>query len=667
MKKAPAKKDPHNKYHHKGKPVKKNSYTDLIGLAVIILLGTIIYSNSFNCSFHLDDLPRIADNAGIRNLADVKAWWNSYPLRPIGMFTFALNYHFNQLDIHYYHLVNLVIHLINACLVWWLTLLIFSSPAMKDNPIIRQKKVIAFFTALLFVSHPLATQSVTYIVQRMASMVAMFYLLSLVLYMKARLTDKSITSRYLLFAGTLISALLAMLTKENAFTLPFAILLLEIFFLQTRKLSINFKDIRVILSMAVFLGLIIILPLNLPSGIFKPIPPSNGNTFTVTPLNYLFTQFSVIVKYFQLLLLPVNQNLDYEFPLANTFFTIRTIFSFLVLLSLIIAAILLFKRYRIISFGIFWFFLTISIESSIIPISDLIFEHRTYLPSYGFFLLLSSAICILLWNKYQYQAISVFVIIIGANSILTYERNEVWKDELTLWNDVVSKSPDKARPITNRGIAYGNLGQWDKALTDYSRALEINPNYDEAIINHGVALASLRQWDKAIADYTRAISLDPKSALAYSDRSISYGNLGQNDKAIDDCSRAIDIDPNYVKAYFNRGVLYGKIGQWNKAIADYSSAIRIDPSYSQAYCNRSTAYGSLGQWEKAIFDCSRAIGIEPKYVKAYFNRGTAYCNLGQWDNAIADFSKAIEIDPDFKAAYSNRDFAYKRMQSEKKR
>jgi hypothetical protein len=267
------------------KELKHNRYSDVAVLAIIILLGIIIYSNSFDCSFHFDDLTRIVDNTSIHKLADVKAWWNSYPSRPIGMFTFALNYHFNQLDVWYYHLFNLIIHLINACLVWWLTLLIFSSPALKDDPIIKHKNVFAFIIALLFVSHPLATQSVTYIIQRMAALMAMFYILSLILYVKARLTNKGNSYKILFFTGSFISAMLAMLTKENAFTLPFAILLFEFFLLRTKKLSINFRDYRVILLIAAFLGLIIIVALKFSFSIFNPILRGVGHTYTVTPLN----------------------------------------------------------------------------------------------------------------------------------------------------------------------------------------------------------------------------------------------------------------------------------------------------------------------------------------------------------------------------------------------
>ena len=194
MKKEPLKKGAQKKYPPKKGSnlvyqVKKSRYSDLVGLAIIILLGIIIYSNSFDCSFHFDDFRSIVNNTNIKNLSDVRAIWNFSPNRPIAIFSFALNYHFDQFDVRYYHLFNLVVHLINACLAGWLILLIFSSPAIKDQPIAGNKRVLAFLTALLFVSHPLATQSVTYIIQRMASMVAMFYLLSLVLYVKARLSE----------------------------------------------------------------------------------------------------------------------------------------------------------------------------------------------------------------------------------------------------------------------------------------------------------------------------------------------------------------------------------------------------------------------------------------------------------------------------------------------
>jgi len=376
----------------------------------------------------------------------------------------------------------------------------------------------------------------------------------------------------------------------------------------------------------------LIIPLKFSFSIFRPIPPMLGHAYTVTPFNYLFTQFSVIVKYVQLLFLPINQHLDYDFPISNTFFEIRTLLSFLVLLSLVILAIFSFKKYRIISFGIFWFFLTLSIESSFIPLDDLIFEHRTYLPSFGFFLILTSGMYLLHWNKYKYITSSIFVIIVGSYSYLAFERNEIWKDELSLWNDNVTKTPNLSIALMNRGLAYADLGQWEKAIDDYSRVLEIDPTYVETYDNRGVAYCNLNQWEKAI----------------------------------DDFSKAIKIDSNFLRAYYNRGIAYGKIGPMDKSIADYSRLIEIYPKSDKAYANRGVDYFKLGQLDKAIVDYSMAILINPKYTDAYYNRGLAYGKLGNWENAIADYSRVLEIDPNNTLAYSNREDAYKKLGSNKK-
>lgn len=641
-------------------------YSSLLGMVVIMLLGIVIYSNSFVCSFNFDDLNSIINNTNIQDLSNVKAWWNFSPNRPVSMFTFALNYHFSQLDVWSYHLVNLMVHLINACLVWWLTLLLFSSPVMKSHPLVKHKKVLAFITALLFVSHPLATQSVTYIIQRQASMAAMFYLLSLALYAKARISEKGVKENLFLFVGAIISGVLAVLTKENAYTLPFAIILFDFCFLRTKKISINLKDYRIILVITAFIGLVVFLLFKFSLHIFDPLPPSQGNDFTVTPLNYLLTQFSVIVKYMQLLILPINQNLDYDFPLSTSFLEIRTLLSFLFLSALIILAIFLFKRNRIISFGIFWFFLTLIIESSIIPINDLIYEHRTYLPSYGYFIILSTIIITFIWDKNKYIAIALLTIIVISNSIFTYERNKVWKNDLTLWNDVVSKSPNKARPVNNRGIYYLKTQQWEKAIADFSKGIELYPKWAVTYYNRGVAQEIIRQTDKALADYNTAIKLDTLYADAYYNRGNVLGNTGNIEQAIENFSKVIQINPDNINALYNRGVSYAALTQWEKAIDDLSRVIEIDPYHAKAFSNLGAAWANTGQWEKAIYDYTRALEIDPSLTATYNNRGIAYMNIGKYAEALADYNKAIEMDPNYTDAYNNREILRQKINAANK-
>jgi len=630
-----------------------------VALGIIFFVGFLIYSNSFDCSFHLDDRNSIIENLSIRNLSDIGAIWNYNHSRFIPYLSFAINYHYGELNLWGYHFINIVIHLINAGLIWWLILLILSSPGLKNHQISEHKKWIAFFAALLFVSHPLATQSVTYIVQRMAAMVAMFYFLSLTLYIKARVTENNSILKYLLFGGAVISAILALLTKENAFTLPFIIVLIEIFFLSTNTSKIRFNYKRVIFLLTAIAIMAVIFSISFTGSILKPIPASGGNNFPVTSTDYLLTQFSVIITYIRLLILPMNQNLDYDYPLATSFFTLGTAFSFLIIVSLMGLAIYLFNKNRIVSFGIFWFFITLVVESSFIPIADLIFEHRTYLPSFGFFLIVSSLSYLFLRKNHKSILLTLIIILVATYSGMTFQRNKVWKDELTLWSDVISKSPNKARPYLNRGVAYWENNQRENALADYSKAVELNPKYfSHAYLNLGIADASFGNFEKAIISYTKTIEIDPSNLEAYSSRGIAYAGINENEKALLDFQTAIKLNPNYPKVYYNRGNIYMNKQQWESAINDFTKAVEIDPRYIDAYSNRAIVYGNTGALEKAILDCSKVIELDPNYVKAYNNRAITYCSLKKWKEAIADYSIVIQFAPKNKSVYYSRGVAY---------
>jgi tetratricopeptide (TPR) repeat protein len=557
------------------------------------MLGAVIYSNSFDCSFHFDDLRHIVYNEAIHDLRDVKAWWNYNPGRLVSIFSLVMDYHFFNLDIRYWHFINLVIHLLNALLVRWLTLLILSSPSLRGRPIVKHKEAIALITALMFVSHPLATQSVTYIIQRMTSLAALFYLLSLALYMKGRLTEKGNRYIFLLFTGSLVSGILAIFSKENAFTLPLAVVLVELFFFQDQKFSVNFRNYRVIALLAACIGVMAIVLVKFPFTIFDPIPPMSGRVVTITPLNYLFTQFSVVVKYIQLLILPVNQHLEYDFPLSGGFFQPSTLLSFLLLFFLLLLAVYLYNKERIIAFGIAWFFLTLSVESSIIPIQDVIVEHRTYLPSVGFFLILSTGIYILFWNRHKSIAIAVWALLIGSWSVMTYQRNRVWKDDLTLLNDNIENTPDFARPYSNRGVAYWKLKQYDKALDDLTRAITLDPEYRDAFYNRGVVFEEVGEYARAVNDYSRVIMIDKDEVIVYYNRGVAYFRLGEFVKAADDFSRAIAIRADYTDAYTNRGATYFNLGEYDKAVADYTRALEIDPENTGARSSLEIVYRKL--------------------------------------------------------------------------
>jgi len=478
-----------------------------------------------------------------------------------------------------------MIHLTTSLLVYWLMFITLKTPNVKSLIPVKDHQWIALVVALIFVSHPLATQSVTYIIQRMASMVTLFYLFAIILYLKGRLNQGSTSLSIGYFITALIAAIFALFTKENAFTIPLVILLVEISLFKRDKIVVNFSKPRIILGCIVFLSFLLLLFSRVSSSFFQTIPPSFGHTYTVTPWNYLLTQFSVIVKYIQLLCFPINLNFDYDYAISNSLMEPRTFLSLGFLLALVGLSLYLFKKQKLISFGIMWFFITISIESSFIPLADLIFEHRTYLPSVGFFMILTLGIYQLIWQKNKKIALGLIFLIIGTNSFATYQRNKVWKNEGTLWNDVIAKSPDKARPYLCRGNYYKNLKRNKEALSDFTKSISLNPAYIEPYNNKGTTLYNEGLLTEALSYLNYAIENSPEYTEAYVNKGIVLATQKKYSKALENFNRAIEIEPNNADIYINRSLTYLNMGDKNKSCLDISTAIKLKHPDAQAIYN----------------------------------------------------------------------------------
>ena len=390
----------------------------------------------------------------------------------------ALNSRIHKLDVTGYHVVNIFIHIINALLMYGLVILTFRTPFLKSWALKEQANYMALFVGLLFACHPVQTQAVTYIWQRVTSLTMVFYCLSLVMYIKWRLASVKTGSPFFqisvwFYIGSVVSAIFAMKTKEIAFTLPVVITLYEfLFFDGTIR--------RRFLYLVPLLLTMLIIPISL-LGIDRPIGEIISDVSDATRvqtgmsrLEYLFTQFAVIVTYIRLLFFPVNQHLDYDYPIYHTFLIPEVFLSFLLLLSLFGSGVyMLFhsrtrnRAFRLVAFGIFWFFIALSVESSIIPIVDVIFEHRIYLPSVGASITLASEIFLLLnkFDKEKVQTIGIgfLCVVIIILSAVTYSRNHVWRSEIGLWKDCVAKSPGKVRSHYNLGNAYKDSGDLSNA------------------------------------------------------------------------------------------------------------------------------------------------------------------------------------------------------------
>lgn len=631
----------------------------LIMPLAMIIWGLLIYAPALRGAFHFDDRGFIVNNLSIRDVSDVKGLWNflSHPARFVTFYTFALNYHWHQLEVLGYHVVNLIIHLMNALGVWVLTRLILSTPRLKENVDgIKPVGAIAVTAAFVFLVHPVQTQAVSYICQRFASLATGFYIGVLCCYLKGRCasTDKA---RIRWFVGASLLGAVGMFTKEIIITLPLMIIFTEVYFLKRPKDWTH--ALRRLLYVGC-LGLGVAVALIIPwiygfrwSIIFNKGVASGSHVGDyITGTRYLWTQGRVIMTYLRLWIWPLGQLLDYDFTLSMHIGEPRTLLAWTGILFLIGFIIKGRHRYRLLSFAGTWFFITLLVESSVIVIKHVIFEHRMYLPSVG----LSIASSVLVWHllTHRRKGMIICVVIGGVLSILTFQRNRVWRTEEFLWRDVMLKAPQKVRGYLNLANAYGEQRQWKAALDIYKQALIVDPQHAKTLNNRGQVYMQIRQWDWALADFNQAIALNPRLVQAYNNRGNCYQMRGQGDLALADFNQAIDLDVDYFASFNNRGNWYQRHGQLNQALKDYHQALLLNPYAPDVYLNRANAYRKAGILTEALMDYARALKLNPSNAQIYNDRASLYRMTGQLDLALKDLNQSLVLNPRLVAAYNSR-------------
>ncbi|MFA7000929.1 MAG: hypothetical protein WC352_02145, partial [Candidatus Omnitrophota bacterium] len=414
-------------------------------LAGLVLWGALIYSNSFQVPFVLDDRTSIVQNYFIRSFGRLGWYWTHYPSRIVSYLTYAFNYRIGGLQVFSYHALNWIIHVLSSLCVFGIVRMFFRTEggreAARSDPGLespRAPDLLALFAAVIFLTHPVQTGAVTYVVQRDASLATFFYYLTLYLYGVSRVGRAGWAAG--LSWGT---CFLAVYTKQISFTLPLAIVLFEWVLRPGGREPVH-KRLAGVLP---FFAILTVAYFHMfhwrvaESGLSSQLQ----TTQEISSGRYFLTQLSVLCTYLRLLFIPVGQNLDYDYPLASGFWHFPTYACAGLLAAIVAAGVWLWRKgHRLPAFGIFWFFLALSVESSFIAISDVIFEHRLYLPMIGFSVFLGwLCLRILKGNVQSFARLTVVLgLLLGA---MTFMRNQVWGSEQSLWQDVVKKSPRKAR------------------------------------------------------------------------------------------------------------------------------------------------------------------------------------------------------------------------------
>jgi Flp pilus assembly protein TadD len=531
----------------------------------ILVLGLFAYGNSLHGEFAFDDREQVRDNLILRDLGAFLSpnGYRLYRSRFVGYATFALNYRAGGLDVFGYHLTNLIIHLVASLLVYRLVQLAFRTPLVRNTALAPNARGVSFVAGVLFATHPLGTQAVSYIVQRLTSLAALFYLLAVALYLAWRLAEESPGPRgwrrALLYAGVLLGSLLAVRTKEIAFTLPAALVLAELLFFPAGGL-------RRWLPVAPVGAISLLIPaswIDFRGPIADVAASADRVTRLLTPVSrpdYLKTQAVVVCEYLRLLVWPSGQNLDHDFRVYTSALDPRVLFSLVVLCSLAAFAIWLTRRttrrpgrpsldpaFRVVAFGIGWFFVALAVESSVIPIVDVIYEHRAYLPSVGLFAAAATLLG-LLFLRVAPEGAGRATVLAGVALALvlgsvTLQRNAVWGNAVTLWSDVVEKSPGKYRPHLNLGESYDAVRRYPEAEREFRRAIEIDPKSIPARTSLATVLQKAGRARDAEAEYRVVLRLDPDHFPAIFNLAELLWSSGRREEAAALYRRYLELAP----------------------------------------------------------------------------------------------------------------------------
>ena len=580
------------------------------------LLAFSIYSYALKSPFYFDDYYSITENesVAIREIsfdALKKAATSGVSgFRPLPQISFAINYFLSAGDPVSYHVVNLLLHTINALLVYMTILALFGA-GTRDNESNRTLRASALFTALIWLAAPINSHAVISIVQRMALMMTMFFLGSCLMYIRGR---KSGHPLYFIFS--LILYTLAILSKQNAVVLPIVILTYELVIIRKGDIKSITKTGR-----GIFAVLIIVLLITLAA--------FGNSILSALTLGYklrdfsmlerLLTQPRVIIFYLSLLILPIPGRFCITHIIEkSTSLTspLTTLFSIIAIVIMLAVAIVRMKRSPYLSFTILWFFITISVESSILPL-EMAFEHRMYLP--GIFLIGAAVDHIV--SRYMERspkavtaALLAVVILFGTATTM---RSMVWANGMTLWSDVVEKYPNNARANYNLGKAYIRNAKFKEAEPHIIRAIE---NWD----------------DTHIFDFLY---------MAYNHLGAAQLKMNKLADAKVNLRKSIDINPDYAPPYSNIGYAYLIEGDYKEALKIFEKSVDIDPSYASSYVNIGTAYYAMDDPDSAFRYFNKALNLDPQRVSAYRGLGLIYQDRGDIAKAITYFEKAVYFDP----------------------
>ena len=671
----------------------RSTPTHLVPLIALLSIGTLAYLNSFVAPMVFDDLLSIQRNAGVRfgDYFDV----NLLNGRALLYLTFTANYFFHGQAVWGYHLVNLILHILNGVLIYFVASQIFRL-LFEDS---GRSRSLATLAAGFFLVHPVQTESVTYISSRSELLSTFFYIGAVLIFVK---TPRQKIGFWLSLVVALMFVL-GIASKETVISLPAVLFAYDFIFLSGASLRSTLSRWKFYLPFvagAVIVGYRL-LTITLVGA------AGAGAVGHLSPWNYFLTQLRVIVRYIQVTLLPVGLNLDYDFAPSFRLTEPSVLASLAVILATLGLAWYLRKKRPVFSFSIFWFFLTLAPTSSVVPILDTIFEHRLYLPMVGVCLSFPLVVDGLLRLATRRFSLPIKVVPAAAALLLvltlgTILRNQVWRDETTLWADVISKSPDKARGYNVLAMAYFKRGEYQTALGITERGLERVPSgrrdfletmgnlylrlnrYEEATqaflettVDVGPVEASMGynnlgvtyqyEWEQLLlrrdqtsvnefeTEKVRVLTLarnafiksveldDDRFSALDSYVNVSF-DLGHADEFRQDHAAQIEHGENFRSRYI-LGKLAFLADDFETAVEQFDLALQLDSNKKLVWYNYGYALRRLDRIEESLEKYMQAIRLDPLFIFAHHNAAQLYMEQGSLAAAVDHFEEVLRMLP----------------------
>ena len=639
--------------------------TKLILLAGFLTASlTAVYWNHFDNGFYFDDIHTIVNNEYIRSLDNIPEFFinietfgtmpNNRGYRPMVTLLNAVDYRLggNKLKPEVFHLSIYTAYLLQGVLLFLFLLNLFKKVLPEQN-----LGIAALLTTAFYMFHTANAETINYIISRSDQFSTLCFLATLVLY------QHSTTKKLFVY---LIPLVIGLFTKEVTFMLVPILGLYHLMFEERATLSelkhfSGWVKVRrsVIAALPAFIVGFGLIAFNL---MYMTNPDRLAGSLAHPRLDYFTSQFTVVAHYISNFILPIDLSADPDHKVTAEVFTSEKMFGLLVIMKMHLIAFYSAtkKKFLPIAFGIMWFFVTLAPTSTLNPLYQVSNDHRTFLPYIGLCLAVGWVVY-LFYLKAEKQSIrkgilTAFALVLLGHACGTYERNEVWGSDETLWGDAAAKGPNNGRAQMNYGLVKMENGNYAEAEKYFKKAVELLPYWPYSNVN--MAILKEAQGDQETADRYFKLALrygkDNPEPYYYYARSLE--KRGQLEQSMDWLNKGHGISPKHVKINQLRDQLKLQISSPEEKLAAQEKLVEQYPT-ADNYINLSLIQYTLKDFQGCVESCRMALELNPNSAVAYNNICSAYNAMKEWQKATEACRKALEINPTYERARNNLKWA----------